>query len=328
MLYRWLTPSVLILRPRRLKVFHTFHGHIFHGYYSSLKTRLFVLIEKALAFFATDKIVVISNKQFSEIHDENKVGSAGQFKIIPLGLDLSALSFESESERSFRQEFGIGQDELLVGLVGRLTEIKNHRLFIDAVRQISEKKDFPSLRFVIIGDGHLRREFEEYAAGTGIIFAGNRNDPNAFYSALDIVALTSLNEGTPLSLIEAMAFGIPWVSTNVGGVADLAGPGLVGTRGRGDGETGGRGDAETRSDSGLGECDPALSESNSGLHPNGIIFESGSVEGLVGSLKMLCDDAELRKRLGENGKRFVLQQYTKERLVSDIRGLYLESTNG
>src|SRR5918997_4461402 len=87
LLYRWLTPSTLIGRPRRCHFVHTYHGHIFHSYYGALKTRIFLLIEKTLARLATDRIVVISPQQLREINEEFGVGSARQFAVIPLGID-------------------------------------------------------------------------------------------------------------------------------------------------------------------------------------------------------------------------------------------------
>ena len=118
-------------------------------------------------------------------------------------------------------------DEILVGLVGRLTEVKNHSLFLKVVEIYKRKKDYPKLKFVIIGDGNLRENLEKEAETLGIkdmvSFVGNRNDADVFYAGLDIVALTSLNEGTPLSLIEAMANEKPVISTSVGGVIDLLG---------------------------------------------------------------------------------------------------------
>lgn len=124
----------------------------------------------------------------------------------------------------FRHELGIDDETILVGIVGRLTEIKNHRMFLNSVARL---KDESALKFVVIGDGSLRPALEAQARSLGlesvVIFAGGRKDPEYFYPALDIVALTSLNEGTPLTLIEAMANARPIVATSVGGVVDLLG---------------------------------------------------------------------------------------------------------
>src|SRR5688500_16219471 len=108
-LYRWLTFGA-----RRVKVIHTFHGHVFHSYYGKLKTRIFLAIEKFLARFATDKIVVISRQQFREIHEEFGVGYADQFEIIPLGIDVEAYAYSDAKRQIFRAELGAKDDEILV----------------------------------------------------------------------------------------------------------------------------------------------------------------------------------------------------------------------
>src|SRR5215471_5788830 len=87
-LYKWLTPSALWLRPRRCRVVHTYHGHIFHGYYGRAKTRLFLGIERAMARFCTDRIIAISPQQRAEINGRFKIGRADQYQVIPLGIDL------------------------------------------------------------------------------------------------------------------------------------------------------------------------------------------------------------------------------------------------
>ena len=128
-----------------------------------------------------------------------------------------------------REEIGAETNEILVGLVGRLTEIKNISLLLEVAQIYRKTKnaDFPKLKFIIIGDGNMRRELESETETRGIndvvTFLGNRNDTEVFYAGLDIVALTSLNEGTPLSLIEAMANEKAVISTAVGGVIDLLG---------------------------------------------------------------------------------------------------------
>ncbi len=131
-LYRWLTPTALLGRPRRCLFVHTYHGHIFHSYYGPLKTRLFLFIERALARLATDRIVVISRQQYREIHEEFKVGRAAQFEIIPLGLSLDELTGGAKEREAVRAELHAAERDLLVGIVGRLTEIKNHTLFLNA----------------------------------------------------------------------------------------------------------------------------------------------------------------------------------------------------
>jgi glycosyltransferase involved in cell wall biosynthesis len=222
--YRWLTPGTLVGRPRACKFVHTYHGHVFHSYYGRGRTRMFLAIERLLARLVTDRLIVVSAQQGAEIGNDFRVGRQGQIKVVPLGLDLSVFADHTARRSQFRDELGIDDETILVGIVGRLTEIKNHRMFLHSVARL---KDQNRLRFVIIGDGSLRASLEQQARALGlestVFFTGGRRDPEYFYPALDIVALTSLNEGTPLTLIEAMANARPIVATRVGGVVDLLG---------------------------------------------------------------------------------------------------------
>ncbi|MDQ3634398.1 MAG: glycosyltransferase [Acidobacteriota bacterium] len=295
--YRWLTPKTLIGKPRKVEIIHTFHGHIFHGYYSNLKTKIFIFIEKTLAKFTTDKIIVISNQQKREINTDFNVGKSEQFEVIPLGIDLEAFKDWREKRHILREEIGAKEDEILVGLVGRLTEVKNHEMFLRVIRLFNETKetDFPKVKFIIIGDGNLRENLEnsakEFGISDSIIFLGNRNDADIFYAGLDIIALTSVNEGTPLSLIEAMANEKPVISTLVGGVVDLLG--------------------EIKSEKeGYIIC------------KRGIGISSNDSEGFCKGLRYLVKNEKLRFKLKEKGKNFVLERYDKRRLINDIKSLY------
>ena len=295
-LYRWLTPKTFIGKPRRLKLVHTYHGHVFHSYYGNLKTKLFLFIEKMLGRFATDKIVVISRQQFEEIHKQFGVGREKQFEIIPLGIDLEVFENWREKCHILREEIGAKEDEILVGLVGRLTEVKNHPMFLEVARLYRERKtpDSPKLKFVIIGDGHLRKSLEKETESLGLTnttFLGNRNDADVFYAGLDIVALTSLNEGTPLSLIEAMANEKPVISTAVGGVVDL-----------------------------LGEVEDE--ENGFQICERGVRIASGDAESFCAGLIYLAKNEQLQKRISYKGKDFIVSNYSKKRLIEDIKNLY------
>ncbi|CAN5765598.1 glycosyltransferase family 4 protein [soil metagenome] len=289
-LYRW-------LNWKNVQLVHTFHGHVFHSYYGNLKTKIFLLIEKFLARFATDKIIVITRQQFEEINKKFGVGRENQFEIIPLGIDLEKFSETEKKKENLKSEIGAEENEILVGFVGRFTEIKNIPLFLEAAKIYSERRNenSPNLKFILVGDGHLRPELEkqveELQINENVKFLGNRNDADVFYAGLDIIALTSLNEGTPLSLIEAMANGKPVISTAVGGVPDLLG--------------------ELKAEKeGFNLCD------------RGAAVSSENAEGIYNGLVFLAEDANLRQELGEKGKAFVLANYAKERLVSDIENLY------
>ena len=306
--YKWLTPSALWGRPRAVRFVHTYHGHVFHSYYGAAKTRLFLAVERALARIATDRIVVISPQQFAEINGRFGVGRAEQFSVVPLGLDAGVFADSRARRRAARARFGAAGDDdtPLVGIVGRLTEVKNHRLFLEAAALLKERlarRAGPGgprrVRFVVVGDGHLRLDLETHACALGladdVLFTGTLDDPENFYAALDIVALTSLNEGTPLTLIEAMACERAVVATAVGGVVDLLG---------------GVEASELRRPGAWRVC------------ARGLQVEPGDAEAFSHALEHLVDHGELRERMGERGRLFVEQNYSKERLVEDVLRLY------
>lgn len=324
MLYRWLTPHALVGRPRPCRFVHTYHGHIFHSYYGRWKTRIFLSIERWLARLATTRIIVISRQQYREIHEEFKVGTSEQFAVIPLGLDLDAFATGGGRRLLLREELGASDADVLIGIVGRLTEIKNHAMFLSMLARYKETRGLGAanggrVRFVVIGDGHLRGALEEQARILGIspdvAFLGTRNDPENFYPALDTVALTSLNEGTPLTLIEAMANSRAVIATSVGGVVDLLGE----PEARASAPVGRGGGGEHESGALLEQADDAalLCERGIRVAPND---EAAFCRGLA----RLVADEDLRRTLGERGRRFVEEQYSKERLLADVRKLYEE----
>ncbi|MGH9820588.1 MAG: glycosyltransferase, partial [Pyrinomonadaceae bacterium] len=294
-IYRWLAWRM----PRQVRTVHTFHGHVFHSYYGKLKTRCFLIIEKQLARFATDKIVVISPQQFQEINGDFGVGRREQFSVIPLGIDLTAFGGDTLDRQEFRAEIGARDSDIVVGFVGRLTEIKDvpHLLSVAAMYNNLPAAAKPSIKFVIIGDGHLRERLQEQAEQMGIsrtiTFLGNRHDAAKCYAGLDVVALTSANEGTPLSLIEAMASERAVISTVVGGVVDLLG---------------------------------IVHETMDGfqIRERGIGVDSRSTDAYLNGLIRLASDRDLRKKFGRAGSVFVRERYSKERLVKDIKNLYRE----
>lgn len=289
-LYRWTSFN-------SVKVVHTFHGHVFHSYYGRTKTRIFLTIEKLLASLATDKIIVISPQQFREIHEHFRIGRRDQFEVIPLGIDVASFTGSPEKRIDFRKEIGAGDKQLLVGFVGRLTEIKNISLLLRSIAASSrdEQHGESGLQCVIVGDGQLRPALESETRDLGIArlvsFLGDRRDPENAYAGVDIIALTSLNEGTPLSLIEAMASRRPVISTLVGGVPDL-----------------------------LGE----VVEYSDGfeIRERGIGVPSADEKAFARGLRYLAQHQDLRSHLSHAGRIFVEEHYEKERLVNDIKSLY------
>lgn len=267
---------------------HTFHGHIFDGYFSPLKARFFLLIERFLALF-TDKVIAVSECVRDDIVNRLKVTKSDKCAVISLGLELEKFLNCRDLKGLFRKSIGVGEEVLLVGIVGRLVPIKNHRMFLDIASKL--KARFPDIKakFVIVGDGELRDEIKRYAAAFGlendVVFTGWVEDLPAVYADLDVVALTSLNEGTPVSLIEAMASGKAVVATDVGGVRNLIDP-----------------------------------ETNGFL----VKQEKGSSDTFCQILASLLRDPVKMEKIGSNGRRKVIDKYTKERLVRDIEALYEE----
>lgn len=250
---------------------HTFHGHVLYGYFSKAKSLFFIIIERVLAIF-TDKIIAVSPQIRLDLIrfgiKEEKIVS------IPVGLELDELL-----------QLGHRNDDsgLNVGIVGRLTEIKNHRFFLQVAKEFQNRSLDSRLKFKIIGDGHLRSALVEYANSLGlknVEFKGWVKDAKKIYEELDIVVLTSLNEGTPISLIEAMAAARPVVAIEVGGVADIVN------------------------------------------EERGFLVAPGDIQGFVDSLDMLLKDKHARQSLGQSGREFVRSKFTKDSLIANIKQLY------
>jgi glycosyltransferase involved in cell wall biosynthesis len=204
-------------------IIHVFHGHVFHSYFGPLKTRAFIAIERVLARI-TDRIVTISPAQRRDITEVYRIAPPDKTVVIPLGLELQPfVQAKQTSAGRFRSAFGIPPDAPLVGLVGRLAHVKNPALFLEAARLLVEQ--IPEARFALVGDGELRPALEQEVHALElterVVFTGWHEDMPALYADLDLVALTSLNEGTPVSVIEALAAGVPVVATAVGGVPDI-----------------------------------------------------------------------------------------------------------
>ena len=213
-------------------IIHTFHGHVFHSYFGKLKTKVFLEIERFLARRST-KIVAISNIQKSELCEEFKVAPCDKFAKVSLGFDLDRFQMNNEEKRrEFRAKYGLEEGEIAVGIIGRLVPVKNHKLLLEAFARIKEKTD-KKLKLVIIGDGELRNELEalastlqlsispESAKGSDVLFTSWIKAIETALPGLDVVALSSFNEGTPVSLIEAQAANIPIITTKVGGIKDI-----------------------------------------------------------------------------------------------------------
>jgi glycosyltransferase involved in cell wall biosynthesis len=207
-------------------VVHTFHGHVLRGYFGPLKTEAFRRLERTLAR-ESDALVAVS----PEVRDDLVglgVAPASKIVVVRLGLDLERRVFAvSGAREALRAELGVAPDGFLVAWLGRMTEIKRVDLLLEAFAQLD-----PGADLLLAGDGPLRPAMEALAAklgiGSRVHFAGFRSDVGTVYAAADAVALASANEGTPVSVIEALAAGRPVVSTDVGGVGDVVDEGRNG----------------------------------------------------------------------------------------------------
>lgn len=209
-------------------VVHTFHGHTFHSYFGPLKTALFLGIERTLAR-VTDQVVAVGDDQRAEIAAYG-VAPLAKIRTIPLGLPIDDLLDAERARGELRSELGLGAEHRLVGIVARLVPIKAHEVFFEAARQVRAQESLS--HFVVVGDGERRAELEQLVAELGmkesVSFLGWRQDMKRIYADLDVVALTSNNEGSPVALIEAMAAARPVVATNVGGVSEVVHDGETG----------------------------------------------------------------------------------------------------
>ena len=202
-------------------IVHTFHGHVFEGYFSPLVANGVKITERQLAK-RSSAIITISEAQRYDIVERFKIVAPEKAHIIPLGLDLEPFTLEKEQKRSsFRSRYQLAENEFVFAIVGRLTAIKNHRLLLQAFFALPP--DLPRT-LLIVGDGEERKALEEIVQShslpphINILFTSWIKNMSEVMPAFDCVVLSSDNEGTPVSLIEAQAAGVPVISTDVGGV--------------------------------------------------------------------------------------------------------------
>ncbi len=281
----------------RISIVHTFHGHVFHSYFSTLKTFIFIQIERLLARF-TDRVITISPLQKWDICNKFRIAGKKKVKVIRLGFDLSGFRDCDRKGGGLREKFLLNgaPDKFLVGIIGRLTQVKNHALLLKAVMLLKEWGKLDLFRFFIVGDGELREGLEIMARNSGIqdeiIFTGWQKDMPAVYGALNAIALTSNNEGTPVTLIEAMAASKPVVATDVGGVRDL-----------------------------LGKINDKRPDGVQ-LAENGILVPREDTEALAHALLFLLENRKKIDQMTIDAKNFVSREYSLKRLVDDIETLY------
>lgn len=276
-------------------VVHTFHGHVFHSYFSAAKTRIFLETERYLARRSSG-IIAISDIQKSELADTYKICPEEKIAVIPLGLDLDAFGQQQEAKRNdFRKQFGFAEDDLIITIVGRIVPVKNHHLFVKMAERVAARAEGQNVRFLVVGDGESRAAMEDAFRKSSVSYAYFPEDKapaqavciswsrevDRVFAASDIVVLTSFNEGTPVSMIEAQAAGKPVVCTNVGGVADIIENGAT-----------------------------------------GFVVPTDDAAAFSDAVLKLVMDADLRRAMGEKGRRAVLGRFSYQRLVADMDGYY------
>jgi glycosyltransferase involved in cell wall biosynthesis len=215
-------------------IVHTFHGHVFQGYFGTVKTFIFKTIERYLAS-KSNAIVAISELQKRELCNVHRVCKPAQTRVIPLGFDLGRFAENTVKKRKDFREKYVLQDELAIGIIGRLAPIKNHFLFIDAMAHTVSSTG-RKIRAFIIGDGEIKEALIAYLDQKQLSYSTDPDKPALFtftswireidvaLAGLDLVCLTSKNEGTPVSLIEAQAASRFIITTNVGGIQDILHP--------------------------------------------------------------------------------------------------------
>ena len=267
-------------------VVHTYHGHVLRGYFDASRTALFRGVERALA--GGTRVLIAVSASVKDDLVALGIAPAERIRVIPLGLELVPLA-GTLPRGGLRVEAGVPDGAPLIGIVGRLTAIKDIATFLHAADLVRAR--VPAARFAVVGDGELRADLEARAARLGlggvVHFHGWRHDMRAVYGDLDVAVNTSLNEGTPVALIEAMAAGRPVVATRVGGTPDLLGGGA---RGR--------------------------------MVPAG---DAGAVADAVA--EAIAGGADVAARV-QAARAYVLAEHAVSRLVRDIDALYREMLAG
>jgi glycosyltransferase involved in cell wall biosynthesis len=265
------------------RLVHTYHGHVFEGYFGSPSTRLFLFVERWLGR-RTDWLVAISAQVRQDLLQTYSIAQESRVSVIPLGFNLDRLCALEPADRvRARAELEIPNDAVVVATVGRLTAIKQHSLFLDMAARVAARSNREL--FLVVGDGELRAPLEAQAArlgiGSRVRFLGWRGDLDRIYGATDVFVLTSRNEGTPVALIEAMAAGVASVSTQVGGVVDVITGAEVGR-----------------------------------------LVPFGDPDRLAAAVIALAESPTDRERMGRLARASVRQRFDLRRLVDDIGALY------
>ncbi|MCX6192593.1 MAG: glycosyltransferase [Flavobacteriia bacterium] len=271
-------------------VIHTFHGHIFHSYFSWWKTKLYQLIERRLSKKTTG-IIAISAIQKDELSLKYRICHPSKIKIIPLGFDLRPFNENLKEKREHtRNSYALEGSDIAVAIIGRLVAIKNHQMFLDIIEKVNQKTRKKVVYF-IVGDGEESDNIQESIKplkekGMDIRMTSWIKDIATFNAGMDIICLTSKNEGTPVSLIEAQAAGIPIIATNVGGIKDI------------------------------------ILEDKTGY-----IVNTDDIDGFAEKLWELIENENKRQEMSQNGWTFVKDKFQYTKLISNMDEYYKSLLN-
>jgi glycosyltransferase involved in cell wall biosynthesis len=239
----------------------------------------------------TDRIIAISESQKRDLSEVFRIAPEHKIEKIPLGFELEPFLVTTKPSGVLRSSLFCDSKSLIVGWIGRFAPVKAPALFLDCAAEIAS----PSVHFVMVGDGVLRESCETRILQEGLTscvhITGWRRDLPDIHSDLDIVVSTSINEGTPVALLEAMASGKPFVASDVGGTRDLM--------------------------LGAPECFEGMQ-----IYENAILVPRDCT-GLTRAIRFLLERPSLRVSMGMAGRQFVQKTFSLQRLTNDLEQLYL-----
>lgn len=280
-------------RGSQAKLIHTFHGHVFSGYFSPLAERWFVWCERWLAKGSARLIAI--NREVQQMLETRQIARPHQIALIPLGLCGDYLLSLAPRESSSVNGHEPGDRPWHLGIIGRVVPIKRHDVLLEGLAQLRQLAPQLAWKLLVVGDGILRPQVQQLAVGLGVServeFCGWQLQLGDIYSRLDAVCLTSQNEGTPVALIEALAARRPVVATDVGGVGELLG----------------------------GSC-PA--ERPFALGERGIVVRAGDAPALAKALVWAWEHPGELARTAEAGHQYVRRVFSAKRLLQDHDTLY------
>lgn len=274
-------------------IVHTYHGMIFEGYFNKTVNKLIIAVERYLATF-THSIIALSEGQKKDLAERFGICSNNKIQVVPLGIEVERFQQDSlEKRQAFRQRYELQDEQLAIGVVGRMVPIKNHLLFLKTAQLLLERHS--QLVFFIVGDGIMRKACIDYCkqnrlnwtfypenpTKADIIFTSWLTEIDEVMNGLDVVMLTSVNEGTPVSLMEAQAAGKPVIATMAGGAPEIVKSGTT-----------------------------------------GFVADTAEPAKLASLCEALIHDESLRNTMGKNGQQFARNAFQKELQVQALLLIY------